>query len=140
MVSRPQLLPQELKEVVSAFSDTNEPKAVQESGLHLAGEKYFVIMANDKSLYGKKVRTSIIMFRAPLHPHHGQTSTPEQKTADAKVYPLSAGQRRCRDRQNQTNSPYHTLPGEHTTRPGSNDGREARRLSRQYGILASKAG
>lgn len=52
---RLQLSPQELKEVVTAFNDTNEPKAVQASGLHLAGEKYFVIMANEKSLYGKKV-------------------------------------------------------------------------------------
>jgi Profilin len=51
-----QLSPQELREVVTAFNDTNEPKAVQATGLHLAGEKYFVIKADEKSLYGKKVR------------------------------------------------------------------------------------
>jgi profilin len=51
-----QLSPQELQEVVTAFKDTNEPKAVQATGLHLASEKYFVIKADEKSLYGKKVR------------------------------------------------------------------------------------
>jgi Profilin len=54
--SHVQLSPQELREVVTAFNDTNEPKAVQATGLHLAGEKYFVIKADEKSLYGKKVR------------------------------------------------------------------------------------
>jgi profilin len=54
-----QLSPQELREIVTAFNDTNDPKAVQASGLHLAGEKYFVIKADEKSLYGKKVRSPL---------------------------------------------------------------------------------
>jgi hypothetical protein len=45
-----------MQEVVGAYKDTATPKAVQASGLHIAGQKYIVIKADDTSLYGKKVR------------------------------------------------------------------------------------
>lgn len=54
--SRSQLSPAELREVVTAFSDEGDPKAVQSTGLHIAGEKYVVLKADNKSLYGKQVR------------------------------------------------------------------------------------
>ena len=44
-----------MKEVVGAYKDTSEPKKVQQNGLHIAGEKYFVLKADETSLYGKKV-------------------------------------------------------------------------------------
>jgi len=55
-ISHPQLTPQELEDIVAAFKDTTEPKAVWASGIHIAGEKYMTIKAEDKSLYGMKVR------------------------------------------------------------------------------------
>ena len=50
-----QIKPEELKEIVSAYKDTSDVKKVQSTGLHVAGDKYVVIKADDRSLYGKKV-------------------------------------------------------------------------------------
>lgn len=50
-----QLSPSEMKAIVNAYKDKNEPKAVQSTGIHIAGEKYVVLKADDTSLYGKKV-------------------------------------------------------------------------------------
>jgi hypothetical protein len=49
--------PAEMQEVVGAYKDTSEPKKVQSTGLHIAGQKYIVIKADDRSLYGKNVRS-----------------------------------------------------------------------------------
>ena len=48
-----------MAEVVSAFKDTGDVKKVQSTGLHVAGEKFIVLKADDRSLYGKKVRPDI---------------------------------------------------------------------------------
>ena len=56
MVCHPQVSPQEMAEVVNAFKDTGDVKQVQSTGLHVAGERFVVIKADDRSLYGKKVR------------------------------------------------------------------------------------
>ena len=53
-----------MQEVVTAYKDTEMPKKVQSTGLHIAGEKYIVIKADDTSLYGKKVSEV---------PHKGQS-------------------------------------------------------------------
>ncbi len=50
-----QVTPQELKPIVSSFGDSSEPKAIQAQGFHIAGDKYFTLRADDRSLYGKKV-------------------------------------------------------------------------------------
>jgi flagellar basal body rod protein FlgG len=47
-----------MQDVVGAFKDTSNPKKVQMSGIHIAGQKYFVIKADDGSIYGKQVRLS----------------------------------------------------------------------------------
>lgn len=51
-----QVSPAELKGIVASFSDTAEPKAIQGNGFYIAGDKYITIKADDRSLYGKKVR------------------------------------------------------------------------------------
>jgi hypothetical protein len=51
-----QVTPAELQEIVGAYKDTSTPKKVQSTGLHIAGQKYIVIKADETSLYGKKVR------------------------------------------------------------------------------------
>jgi hypothetical protein len=48
--------PTEMQEVVSAYKDTSDVKQVQSTGLHIAGERFIVIKADDRSIYGKKVR------------------------------------------------------------------------------------
>ena len=53
-----QVTPQELKEVVTAFQDkgdANGVKQVQSTGIHVSGERYVVLKADERSLYGKKV-------------------------------------------------------------------------------------
>jgi len=50
-----QVSPQELKPIVSSFADSSEPKAIQSSGFHIAGDKYITLRSDDRSLYGKKV-------------------------------------------------------------------------------------
>ena len=47
-----------MQEVVAAYKDpgTDGVKQVQSSGLHIAGERFVVLKADDRSIYGKKVR------------------------------------------------------------------------------------
>ena len=52
-----------MQEVVAAFKDTSTPKQVQMKGLHIAGQKYFVLKADDGSIYGKQVRSAIDIVR-----------------------------------------------------------------------------
>ena len=52
-----------MAEVVAAYKDrgdANGVKQVQSSGLHIAGERFVVLKADDRSVYGKKVCTSFI--------------------------------------------------------------------------------
>ncbi|KEF59677.1 profilin [Exophiala aquamarina CBS 119918] len=71
--------PAELQEIVGAFKDTQVPKKVQAAGVHVAGVKYFVIKAEDQSIYGKKGREGIIIVKtkqALLVAHYPQTVQP----------------------------------------------------------------
>ena len=44
-----------MEEVVAAYEDKGDVKAVQANGLHVASERYIVLKADDRSLYGRKV-------------------------------------------------------------------------------------
>jgi len=73
------VLPQEMKEVVSAYKDTETPKRVQSTGLHIAGEKYIVLKADETSLYGKKGKEGVIIVKtkqALLITHYPETVQP----------------------------------------------------------------
>lgn len=52
-----QVSPQEMQEVVNSFKDTANPKSIQTKGLHVAGQKYFVLNSDGDHIYGKQVRT-----------------------------------------------------------------------------------
>lgn len=54
-----QVAPAEIKEVVAAYKDTGTVKQVQSNGLHIGGERYVVIKADERSLYGKKVSYTV---------------------------------------------------------------------------------
>jgi hypothetical protein len=54
-----QVSPQEMQAVVAAYKDTADPKKVWGTGLHIAGEKYVTLKADDRSLYGKKVSNKL---------------------------------------------------------------------------------
>ncbi|MCJ1441450.1 MAG: profilin, required for normal timing of actin polymerization in response to thermal stress [Stictis urceolatum] len=54
----------ELKAIVAAFKDTSDPKNIQSTGFHVAGEKYITIKADERSLYGMKVgKTGVIVVK-----------------------------------------------------------------------------
>ena len=44
-----------MQAIVAAYKDTADPKKVWGTGIHIAGEKYVTLKADDRSLYGKKV-------------------------------------------------------------------------------------
>jgi profilin len=44
-----------MKEVVAAYNDKGDVKQCQSTGLHIAGDRYVVIKADERSIYGKKV-------------------------------------------------------------------------------------
>ena len=46
----------EIKDVIASYSDKSDPKKIQIGGFRIAGEKYMTIKADDKSVYGRKVR------------------------------------------------------------------------------------
>ena len=49
--------PDEIKAVVAHYADSGETKKIFGTGFRIAGEKYVTLKADDRSLYGKKVRT-----------------------------------------------------------------------------------
>jgi len=76
-----QISPAEMQEVVGSYKDTAPQKKVQANGLHIAGEKYIVIKADDRSLYGKKGREGIVIVKtkqALLIAHYPETVQPGQ--------------------------------------------------------------
>jgi profilin len=52
-----------MQEVVAAYKDSGDVKQVQSTGLHIAGERFIVIKADDRSIYGKKVSGEILGAR-----------------------------------------------------------------------------
>jgi len=52
--------PQEQQAIVNGFKDA---KAVQESGVRVAGNKFFVIQATDGSIYGKKQADGVVLVK-----------------------------------------------------------------------------
>ena len=50
--------PDGMKEVVATYKDPGKDgvKEVQRTGLRIAGERYVVLKADDRSIYGKQVR------------------------------------------------------------------------------------
>jgi len=75
--------PEELKEIVGAYKDTGDPKKIQSAGLHVAGERFVVIRADERSIYGKKGKEGIIIVKtaqAILICHYPETVQPGSAT------------------------------------------------------------
>ncbi|RMD39460.1 hypothetical protein DV735_g5668, partial [Chaetothyriales sp. CBS 134920] len=74
-----QLSPSEVQEVVGSFKDKSEPKKIQMNGIHIAGTKYFVLKADDESIYGKEGKQGIVIVKtkqALLVTHYPETVQP----------------------------------------------------------------
>jgi len=75
--------PAEIKEVVASYKDTGDVKKVQANGLHVGGERFVVIKADDRSLYGKKGKEGIVIVKtqqAILLTHYPETVQPGSAT------------------------------------------------------------
>ncbi|KAI9848592.1 MAG: profilin, required for normal timing of actin polymerization in response to thermal stress [Sclerophora amabilis] len=49
--------PKEIEEIITAYNDKGDStgvKQVQSNGLHVAGERFVVLRADERSLYGRK--------------------------------------------------------------------------------------
>ncbi|KAI9247548.1 profilin [Sporodiniella umbellata] len=55
-----QLRPSEVQEILSGFQN---PEKIRANGVHVAGEKYFVILTNERSIYGKKQEEGICIVK-----------------------------------------------------------------------------
>ncbi|CAK1359844.1 hypothetical protein CBER1_08906 [Cercospora berteroae] len=74
--------PEEMQAVVAAYKDKGDEqgvKKVQSEGLHIAGERFVVIKADDRSIYGKKGREGVVLVKttqAILVTHYPETVQP----------------------------------------------------------------
>ncbi|KAF2210177.1 hypothetical protein CERZMDRAFT_45646, partial [Cercospora zeae-maydis SCOH1-5] len=74
--------PEEMQAVVAAYKDKGDEsgvKKVQSEGLHIAGDRYVVIKADDRSIYGKKGREGVVLVKttqAILITHYPETVQP----------------------------------------------------------------
>lgn len=71
----------EIAELVRGFDD---PSGLQASGLHIHQQKYFLLRADDRSIYGKQGETGIVAVRtkqALIIGHYGPPCLPGTATA-----------------------------------------------------------
>ncbi|KAI9760132.1 MAG: hypothetical protein M4579_001852 [Chaenotheca gracillima] len=74
--------PAEIKEIITAYKDKGDAsglKQVQTTGLHVAGERFIVLKADERSLYGRKGKEGIVIVKtnqAILVTHYGETVQP----------------------------------------------------------------
>jgi hypothetical protein len=107
-----------MQEVVKAYKDKGDVKQVQSAGLHIGGERFIVIKADDRSIYGKKVRVSRIT-----------------ECGDGDVLIGVLGQGRCGSREDNAGDTGGTLPRACAAGFGGECGRNVGRLLGQCGIL-----
>jgi len=127
-----------MKAIVNAYKDkgdANGVKQVQSTGLHVAGERFVVLKADERSLYGKKVRFPFSSFSAgrwtweSLVNHKRDVEPGQTRKQTMGRHELirirRIGQRGHRHRQNHTSHPRHALSGRRTARLGCEHGRAA---------------
>ncbi|KAL9030101.1 MAG: hypothetical protein Q9196_001741 [Gyalolechia fulgens] len=71
--------PAEIKAVVASFADTNDLKRVQSEGFYVAGEKFFTLISDERSLYGKKGKEGVVIVKtqqAILVAHYPESVQP----------------------------------------------------------------
>ncbi|CAO1620606.1 unnamed protein product [Jaminaea pallidilutea] len=65
--------PQEQTALIKGFDD---PSPLQSGGLHVAGKKYFVLRADDRSIYGKAGGDGIVLVKTNQAVLVGQYASP----------------------------------------------------------------
>ncbi|EGW30864.1 profilin [Spathaspora passalidarum NRRL Y-27907] len=89
-----QLQPAEITELAKGFDDAS---GLQAHGLHAVGQKYFLLRADDRSIYGKheaeglvavRTKQAILVAHYPSGVQAGEATTVVEKLAD---YLISVG-------------------------------------------------
>ncbi|GAB7350581.1 hypothetical protein MBLNU459_g1155t3 [Dothideomycetes sp. NU459] len=89
--------PKEMQEIVNAYKDKGDVKQVQSTGLHVAGERFIVLKADDRSLYGKKGKEGIIIVKTTQailvthYPEHVQPGVAANTVEQLGDYLISVG-------------------------------------------------
>lgn len=92
--------PQEMKEIVTAYKDKGDAagvKQVQSTGLHVGGERFIVLKADERSLYGKKGKEGIIIVKTTQailvthYPEHIQPGAAANTVEQLGDYLISVG-------------------------------------------------
>ncbi|KAF2203405.1 Profilin/allergen [Delitschia confertaspora ATCC 74209] len=87
----------ELKVIADSFTDKSNPKHVIEKGIHVNGEKYMTIDANDDSLKAKKGKEGIVVMKTAQallighHPAEVQTTNAFTSVAELGDYLIKVG-------------------------------------------------
>ncbi|CUM63126.1 uncharacterized protein PRCAT00000693001 [Priceomyces carsonii] len=83
-----QLDPKEISEIAKGYDD---PSSLQAHGLHVQGQKYFLLRADERSLYGKhdaegviavRTKQAILIAHYPANVVPGEATTIVEKLAD----------------------------------------------------------
>ncbi|KAF2487611.1 profilin [Neohortaea acidophila] len=92
--------PGEMQAVVAAYKDKGDAqgvKQVQSSGLHIAGERFVVLKADDRSIYGKKGREGVVIVKTTQallvthYPEHVQPGAAANTVEQLGDYLIKAG-------------------------------------------------
>ncbi|WPK25144.1 hypothetical protein PUMCH_002447 [Australozyma saopauloensis] len=89
-----QIAPQEITAIAGGY---NDPSQLQAHGLHVEGQKYFLLRADERSIYGKQEDTGIVAVKtkqAILIAHYPSgVQAPEATTVVEKLadYLISLG-------------------------------------------------
>jgi len=87
----------ERKVIVESFSDTSNPKAVVEHGIHINGEKFITLDSDNESLKAKKGKEGIIVIKTTQallighHPADVQTTVAYSSVAELAEYLIKVG-------------------------------------------------
>lgn len=73
---------QESQEIITAFS---QPATVQANGVHVSGDKYFCIKADERSIYGKKGEDGVYIVKTKQAIIVAHSKGPVQAPAAAAV-------------------------------------------------------
>lgn len=76
-----QIAPQEIQSIAGAYAD---PLNLQAHGLHIEGQKYFLLKADERSVYGKLDDTGIVAVKtkqAIVIAHYPSGVQPQEATA-----------------------------------------------------------
>jgi len=126
-----QILPAEMKDVVAGFTDKGRDK-LQANGLYIAKEKFLVVKADDRSIYGKKV----LCYLPSISLSTNVSSLKHLATIQLTAAIRNTGQRGRHNRQDEPSPPDRPPSRLRAVRQRRQHRRAARRLPHRRRVLS----